>query len=55
MASGKPLSSASRPAANAPAQGRSRRPFRENPPLILAGIVMLLAALGGMVWLADCT
>jgi two-component system nitrogen regulation sensor histidine kinase NtrY len=40
-----------RPAAAAP----SRRPFRDNPPLILAGIMILLAALGGIVWLADRT
>jgi two-component system nitrogen regulation sensor histidine kinase NtrY len=32
-----------------------RRPFRDNPPLILAGIIILLAALGGIVWLADRT
>jgi two-component system nitrogen regulation sensor histidine kinase NtrY len=32
-----------------------RRPFRDNPPLILAGIVLLLALLGGIVWLADRT
>jgi two-component system nitrogen regulation sensor histidine kinase NtrY len=32
-----------------------RRPFRDNPPLILAGIVILLAVLGGIVWLADRT
>ena len=39
------------PAVSAPA----RRPFRDNPPLILAGIIILLAALGGIVWLADRT
>jgi two-component system nitrogen regulation sensor histidine kinase NtrY len=39
------------PAAAAPA----RRPFRDNPPLILAGIAILLAALGGIVWVADRT
>ena len=56
----KPLSSMSRPAAKpgpAPldsARGK-RRPFRDNPPLILAGIVILLAVLGGLVWLADRT
>ncbi|HET9706455.1 MAG TPA: ATP-binding protein [Vicinamibacterales bacterium] len=33
----------------------ARRPFRDNPPLILAGIVILLAALGGIVWVADRT
>ena len=33
----------------------ARRPFRDNPPLILAGIVILLAVLGGIVWLADRT
>ena len=39
------------PAVTAP----GRRPFRDNPPLILAGIIILLAALGGIVWLADRT
>jgi two-component system nitrogen regulation sensor histidine kinase NtrY len=56
------LSSVSRPAAKpegAPppldsARGK-RRAFRDNPPLILAGIVLLLAMLGGIVWLADRT
>jgi two-component system, NtrC family, nitrogen regulation sensor histidine kinase NtrY len=38
-----------------PPVSSSRRPFRDNPPLILAGIVILLAALGGIVWLADRT
>jgi two-component system nitrogen regulation sensor histidine kinase NtrY len=47
------LSSVSRPAAR-PAPP-ARRPFRDNPPLILAGIVILLAVLGGIVWLADRT
>ena len=56
------LSSVSRPAATpagAPAPLDSargkRRAFRDNPPLILAGIVLLLAMLGGIVWLADRT
>ncbi|MEP6782196.1 MAG: ATP-binding protein [Acidobacteriota bacterium] len=44
------LSSVSRPVVKP-----ARRPFRDNPPLILAGIVMLLAVLGGIVWLADRT
>ncbi|MSO52901.1 MAG: hypothetical protein CK533_09495 [Acidobacterium sp.] len=43
------------PPAKPRAPGRSRRPFRDNPPRILAGIVILLAALGGIVWLADRT
>ncbi len=43
------------PPAKPRAPVRSRRPFRDNPPLILAGIVILLAALGGIVWLADRT
>jgi two-component system nitrogen regulation sensor histidine kinase NtrY len=47
------LSSVSRPAARPAAP--ARRPFRDNPPLILAGIVILLAILGGIVWLADRT
>jgi two-component system nitrogen regulation sensor histidine kinase NtrY len=38
-----------------PAVVPGRRPFRDNPPLILAGIIILLAALGGIVWLADRT
>jgi two-component system nitrogen regulation sensor histidine kinase NtrY len=46
------LSSVSRPVTTPPPV---RRPFRDNPPLILAGIVMLLAVLGGIVWLADRT
>jgi two-component system, NtrC family, nitrogen regulation sensor histidine kinase NtrY len=56
------MSTGSRPAARAagaPAPAvdaaRGRRPFRDNPPLILAGIIILLAALGGIVWLADRT
>ena len=62
MATAKPMSTGSRPAAKpaaaapAPADAaRGRRPFRDNPPLILAGIIILLAALGGIVWLADRT
>jgi two-component system, NtrC family, nitrogen regulation sensor histidine kinase NtrY len=52
VATAKPLSSTEvRPAAVVP----GRRPFRDNPPLILAGIIILLAALGGIVWLADRT
>jgi len=54
VATAKPLSSASRPAST-PAAAPARRPFRDNPPLILAGIVILLAVLGGIVWLADRT
>jgi two-component system nitrogen regulation sensor histidine kinase NtrY len=53
VATAKPLSSPSRPAIKPPAP--ARRPFRDNPPLILAGIVILLSALGGIVWLADQT
>src|SRR5690349_12103048 len=51
----KPLSSASRPAAKPSSAAPARRPFRDNPPLILAGIVILLAVLGGLVWLGDRT
>ncbi len=47
------LSSVSRPAAKPVTP--ARRPFRDNPPLILAGIVMLLGMLGGIVWLAGRT
>jgi two-component system nitrogen regulation sensor histidine kinase NtrY len=32
---------------------RTRRPFRDNPPLILAGIVVLLAALAALVAVAN--
>ena len=47
------LSSVSHPVGKPAAP--ARRPFRDNPPLILAGIVILLAVLGGIVWLADRT
>ena len=30
-----------------------RRPFRDNPRLILVGILLLLAALASLLWLAD--
>src|SRR5688572_27680279 len=33
--------------------GPARRPFRDNPRLILLGIVLLLAALASLVWLAN--
>ena len=55
MATAKPLSAASRPTTRPAAAVPARRPFRDNPPLILAGIVILLAALGGIVWVADRT
>ena len=55
MATAKPLSTGSRPAVRPAAAAPARRPFRDNPPLILAGIIILLAALGGIVWLADRT
>jgi len=52
LAQAKRLSSMSRPAAKpAPA----RRPFRDDPPLIIAGIVILLGVLAALVWLADRT
>ncbi|MBY0495136.1 MAG: HAMP domain-containing protein [Cyanobacteria bacterium] len=53
MAGTAKLSSVSRPVAK-PATP-ARRPFRDNPPLILAGIVILLAMLGVIVWLAGRT
>ena len=53
MAGTAKLSSVSRPVAKPAAP--ARRPFRDNPPLILAGIVILLVMLGGIVWLADRT
>lgn len=55
MASAKPHSATSRAAVKLPASPPARRPFRDNPPLILAGIVILLAALGGIVWIAGRT
>ena len=55
MATAKPLSSASHPATRPAAVAPARRPFRDNPPLILGGIAILLAALGGIVWMADRT
>ena len=39
------------PAASAESAGR--RPFRDNPRLILLGILLLLAALASLVWLAN--
>ena len=45
----------SRPAATPSSVVPARRPFRDNPPLILAGIVILLVALGALAWLADRT
>ncbi len=55
MATAKPLSTGSRPAVRPAVASPGRRPFRDNPPLILAGIIILLAALGGIVWVADRT
>ena len=55
MATAKPLSSVSRPAERPAAAAPARRPFRDNPPLILGGIAILLAALGGIIWVADRT
>ena len=55
MATAKPLSSVSRPAERPAAPAPARRPFRDNPPLILGGIAILLAALGGIIWVADRT
>ena len=37
----------------APAQTPERRPFRDNPRLILAGIFLLLVSLIAMITLAD--
>jgi two-component system, NtrC family, nitrogen regulation sensor histidine kinase NtrY len=61
VANVKPLSSTSRPAAKSatgiePARAKpARRPFRDDPPLIIAGIVILLGVLAALVWLADRT
>ena len=54
IAPGHAETSAAPPAVRAGAEP-PRRPFRDNPPLILAGIVVLLGVLGGIVWLADRT
>ncbi len=51
MSPAKPPLSGVRPAVTPPA----RRPFRDNPPLIIAGIVVLLAMLAAIVWLAGRT
>ena len=51
MATAKPLSSTSRPAAKPAASSRGRRPW-DNPPLIIAGIALLLGALAAMIWVA---
>jgi len=40
VTTGKPLSSMSRPAAKPSSVAPARRPLRDNPPLILAGIVL---------------
>ncbi len=37
----------------ASAESAGRRPFRDNPRLILLGILLLLAALASLVWLAN--
>ncbi len=46
------LPRAARPAAPAESVA-ARRPFRDNPRLILLGILLLLAALASLVWLAN--
>jgi len=56
VATAKTLSSASRPAAkSAAAMTPARRPFRDNPRLILAGIVILVAIFAGIAWVAERT
>jgi len=48
------ITDATRPAVQSrPAPGAERRPFRDNPRLIILGIVLLLAALAAMLNLAD--
>ena len=44
---------ARRPAVPVPTEPAERRPFRDNPRLILLGIVVLFAALAAMIFLAD--
>jgi two-component system nitrogen regulation sensor histidine kinase NtrY len=43
------------PRTPAPPPASERRPFRDNPRLILAGIVFLLISLAGIIWLSDRT
>jgi two-component system nitrogen regulation sensor histidine kinase NtrY len=43
------------PRTPAPPPAPERRPFRDNPRLILAGIVFLLVSLAGIIWLSDRT
>ncbi|HEY2432994.1 MAG TPA: ATP-binding protein [Vicinamibacterales bacterium] len=51
-----PLQSRPRtPFAGGSTPGPERRPFRDNPRLILAGILLLLASLAVIVWLSDRT
>ncbi len=50
MSSVREMRRPTQPARNTPAE---RRPFRDNPRLILLGIVLLFAALAAMVFLAD--
>jgi two-component system, NtrC family, nitrogen regulation sensor histidine kinase NtrY len=56
VATAKTISSASRPAAKpSAAMTPARRPFRDNPRLILAGIVILVAIFAGIAWVAERT
>jgi two-component system nitrogen regulation sensor histidine kinase NtrY len=48
-----PAPRAPRPTAPAPARPPRRRAFRDNPRLLLAGIVLLIAALAGLLALAN--
>ncbi len=54
MATPKPPSASSRPAVTPPT-APARRPFRDNPRLILAGIVILIAVLVGIAVVAERT
>src|SRR6185312_13954994 len=52
----KPLQSrATPPAVARPTSASDRRPFRDNPRLILAGILLLLVSLAAIIRLSDST
>jgi two-component system, NtrC family, nitrogen regulation sensor histidine kinase NtrY len=50
-----PPRTAAPPRRDVPADGSERRPFRDNPRLILAGILLLLVSLVVIIWISDRT